>query len=63
MNKKEAYLMYDDTCIMIDDHTKIVCSVCDYHFDDEIVWLFEDPDDFKFCPHCGRKIIKETKDA
>lgn len=55
--------MYDDTCIMIDDHTKIVCSVCDYHFDDEIVWLFEDPDDFKFCPHCGRKIIKETKDA
>ena len=48
-----------DSCKMIEDGNEIFCSECKIRMKDEIYYMFQLNDDFQYCPHCGRKIIKE----
>lgn len=46
-------------CRMIEDHTEIICSECGIHLDDEIRYMFKwGQGKLKYCPCCGRKIVK-----
>lgn len=51
--------MEKETCRMIEDHTEVYCSECGARFNDEIFYMFEEEEDFKYCPCCAREIIWE----